>query len=295
MSGGRWKAVMSTAGRLTSVFSRRRSASFPALLHMIHALLSQHYCWESQKIREGMKRKFVPCQVETSARDNATPGKATEEKKYSSDGSHCWLQSLAESFSKSFWMSCLSTSRKAQWSRSLLCWASLVQVSVRFTLALSKTMLFGLMVALKYGTLSSEEKLRDILESRSGSFPMYYCHWMLSLKDYFSRRQKLGFRIFPHLLQICTLFFHLFLLMEWCYSLTYLGRKKAHMSLYILRAYGSDPDLVSSPYLPCRDTSCMLHLVPRGLQERLWWQEFLSDLYIFLTSQNMPVIVRNLR
>ena len=214
MSGGRWKAVMSTMGQLTSVFSRGHSASFPSLLPMIHASLSQHYWWESQKIREGMKRKFVPCQVKTSARDNTTPGKAMEEEKYSSDGSHCWLQSLAESFSKSFWMSCLATSRKAQWSCRLLCWASLVQMFVRLTLTLplGKTMLFGLVMALKYGTLSSEERLGEVLESKSGSFPLCYCHWMLSLKD-FSRRQKLAFQIFPYLLQICILFFHLFLLM----------------------------------------------------------------------------------
>lgn len=189
VSGGRWKAVRSTTGQLTSVFSRGRSASFPSLFHMIHAALSQHYWWESQKIREGMKRKFVPCQVKTSARDNATPGKATEEEKYSSDGSHCWLQGSAEPFSKSSWVSWLAMSRRAQWSRRLLCWASLAQVSVRLTLASGKRMLFGLVMALRNRPLSSKKKLEEVLERKSGSFPLYYCHWMLSLKDYFSRRQ----------------------------------------------------------------------------------------------------------
>lgn len=85
MAGRWWKARVSTVGQMTSVFSRGCSASFPFLLHMIHILLSQHYWWESQNIRERIKRKLVPCQVKTSARDNTTPGKATG--KYSSDGS----------------------------------------------------------------------------------------------------------------------------------------------------------------------------------------------------------------
>ena len=175
-------------------------------------LLSPRYWWESQKIREGMKRKFVPCQVNTAARDTTTPGKATEEEKYSSDGSRCLLQSSAEPFSKSFWMSCLATDRKAQWSIRLLCWAFLAQVSVRLTLASGKAIdcLIGLVMVLKYGPLSSKEKFGEVLESKSKT--LCYCHQMLYLKDYFSRKQKLGFQIFPDLLKICTLSFHLFLL-----------------------------------------------------------------------------------
>lgn len=155
---------------------------------------------------------------------------------------------------------------KAHWSRRILCWASLTQESVRLTLALDKTILLGLVTVLKYGPLSSKEKFREASESKSGSFPMYYCPCVLSLKDYFYRRQNLGFQIFPYHLQIFTLFFHLFLLIMMLQ--TDIGRKGAHISLYIFRACGSDPDSVSSLYLPCRDTSCRLGLFPRRLQER---------------------------
>lgn len=97
--------------------------------------------------------------------------------------------------------------RKAQWSGRILCWASLPQASVRLALALGKTILLGLVKVLKYGPLSSKEKIREVLESKSGSFPLYYCPCVLYLKDYFSRRQNLGFQIFPYHLQIFTLFF----------------------------------------------------------------------------------------
>lgn len=89
--------------------------------------------------------------------------------------------------------SCGSYSRKAQWSFILPCWKCLAQV--RLTLPSGTTML-GLVMALKYRALSLEETLMEVLESKSRSFPFYYCHWMLSLKDYFSKRQKLPSRYF---------------------------------------------------------------------------------------------------
>lgn len=128
-----------------------------------------------------------------------------------------WLMLLVTEFGRAIQQISLNElagdEKKGARSRRLLCWASLAQVSVRLTLFSGNTMLLGLVTLFKNRPLSSKEMLEEVLESKSGSFPLYYCHWMLSLKDYFPRRQKLGFQIFPYRLKIRTLFFHLFLLM----------------------------------------------------------------------------------